>query len=168
MAKAVEQRLTRWIDPQLGELTWDGRNHVWEGLTRFAGRLVSFSIICDLVEPTREDQLAIIEPASQLLPQLPDAELELRWLGAQEIAAAVVEQQDEIELHVSEFLATLELTGISLYEGAGFHYRSPGFFPGNSISVYANADLSYDRAEVTEDPTHLSGNRPRAPGSTEE
>jgi hypothetical protein len=141
-------RLTRWLDPQLGELSWDERNQAWTGRVEFAGHTVPLDIDPGLHDPSQEEQLAIIGPARLLFGKLPPAEPELRRLAAEQVAAAVVEQQHETELPAGEFAAGLELTSISLTEGAALHYRSPEFFPGYTVTIYVNPDLSFGGAEV--------------------
>ena len=147
MADAAE-RLARWVDPQLGELVWNERGQAWSGRTEFAGRIVPFDVDPGLKDPTRQEQLAVLEPARALLAKLPAAEPELRRQAAEEVAEAVVEQQDEVELPVEKFAQSLELTHISLGESRALHYRSPEFFPGHTITVYIEADLSFGGSAV--------------------
>lgn len=135
MADASE-RLARWTDPQLGELAWDDHEQEWTGRFEFAGRLVPLSIDTGLREPDRGEQLAVIGPAAALVVRLPAAEPELRRQAAKEVAEAVAEQQDEVELTAHEFAVSLELDRICVAVGAALYYRSPEFFPGHVVTVY--------------------------------
>jgi hypothetical protein len=142
--------LTRWTDPVLGDLAWDERTLVWIGRVQFRGRTVRLELDPDRTHPTREDQLAVIEPSRIVLKGLRDAEPDLRRQGAKQIAEAVIEQQDKVEVPKEMFADTLELEGISLHGSGELHYRSPTFFPGQRVTLYFNEDLSFGDAEVYE------------------
>lgn len=74
------EHLTRWADSQLGELAWDERDQTWIGRIAFAGRLVPLAIAPGFLEPTQEEQFAVLAPAGLLLGRLTAAEPELRRL----------------------------------------------------------------------------------------
>jgi hypothetical protein len=81
------------------------------------------------------DDLQVVEP-------------QLRRQAAKQIAQAVIEQQDEVELPEDDFADSLELECISLHGCGELHYRSSDFFPGQHVTVYFNKDLSFGDAEV--------------------
>jgi hypothetical protein len=147
MAGAFD-RLTKWTDPVFGALVWDEGSLAWIGHVEFAGRSVCLELDPDRANPTREEQLAILEPSRLVLDRLHAVEPELRRQAAKQVAEAVVEQQDEVELPEEEFASTLELKCISLHGCGELHYRNSDFFPGQHVSVYFNEDLSFGGAEV--------------------
>ena len=65
------ERLERWTDPVLGEFTWDPSG-VWLGAWAFNGRTVQLVLDPDNTDPTREEQLAVFEPARPVLARLPE------------------------------------------------------------------------------------------------
>jgi hypothetical protein len=141
-------RLTRWTDPVFGDLVWDEGDCVWIGRVEFAGRTVRLELDPDRKDPTQEEQLAVVEPSRIVLDALRGEESKLRRQAAKQIAEAIVEQQDEVELPEEDFTNTLELECISLHGCWELQYRSPDFFPGQHITVYFNEDLSFGDAEV--------------------
>src|SRR4051812_36497644 len=144
------EKLTRWTDPELGALEWDDRDGVWVARALFGGREVRLELDPDAKAPSRDEQLAVIAPAAKLLVALRLAEPGLRRQAADQIAEAVEEQQSEIRLARDRFAATLVLGSVSLHGSGELHYRSDEFFPGQSITVYFEDDLSFGGAEVYE------------------
>lgn len=147
MAKANE-RIPRWTNPLLGELIWDERDQAWAGRVEFAGRVVPLSVDTGRRDPDHEERLAAVGPAPAFLQRLAAAEPAMRRQAAEEVAAAVGEQQDEVVLPADEFAATLELDEVSVCAGAALHYRSPAFFPSQVVTVYVNTGLSFGGAGV--------------------
>lgn len=147
MAEASE-RLSQWSDPVFGDLVWDERSLAWIGQVEFAGRPIRLELDPDLTAPTREEQLAIIEPSRSVLDGLRVVEAGLRRQAAKQIAQAVIEQQNEVELPEDEFANNLELECISIHGCGEIHYRSPAFFPGQHITVFFNEDLTFGDAAV--------------------
>lgn len=146
-------RLVRWTDPVLGDFAWDEAGMVWDGLCELNGRLARLELDPDRTAPTREEQLAVFEPAREILDRLRAAEPELRRRAAAQIAAAVVSQQPRrgrVELPEGRFADGLELEVVSIHGCGELHYRSPEFFPGRRVTVYFNADLSFGDAAVYE------------------
>jgi hypothetical protein len=148
-------RLQRWTDPVLGDLAWDDAEAVWNGSCEFGGQVVRLQLDPDNPDPTRDEQLAVIEPSRAVLDRLRQVELEFRRRAAAQIAAAVVSQQPRgrgrVTLPEDRFAAGLELETISIHGCGELHYRSPEFFPGWRVTVYFNEDLSFGDAEVYED-----------------
>ncbi len=147
MARASD-RLTQWSDMVLGDLTWDEHALAWISRIRFGEWIVRLVLDPDRTHPTREDQLAVVESSRIMLEGLRDVEPVLRRQGAEQIAQAVIEQQDEVELPKEVLADTLELECISLHGSGELHYRSPVFFPGQRVTVYFNEDLSFGDAAV--------------------
>ena len=147
-------RLDRWIDPILGELTWHEVGKVWKGSCEFNGRVVRLELDRDDTDPSRAEQLAVIEPSRSILERLRDAESEFRRRAAEQVADAVVSQQlrgrGRVTLREDEFADGLELEMVSIHGCGELHYGSPEFFPGWIVTVYFNADLSFGDAEVYE------------------
>jgi len=142
------EKLMRWTDSELGELTWE--DGVWVGRTQFGGREVRLEIDPDRKAPTLDEQLAAIKPARHLLAALRAAEPELRRQASAQIAEAVAEQRPVPDLLGDRFAATLALESVCLHGCGELHYRSAEFFPGELITVYFNDDLSFGDAEVYE------------------
>jgi len=153
MAKASE-RLNRWTDSILGDLNWDEGDVVWNGSCEIGGRVVRLQLDPDRRDPTREEQLAVVEPSRAVLDRLRQAEPELRRHAAKQIAASVVSQQPEgrkqIGLPEGRFASGLELQLVSIHGCGELHYHSAEFFPGCCVTVYFNADLTFGDAEVYE------------------
>lgn len=145
--------LDRRHDPVFGEMTWDTDDLAWKGLVRFGHRTVSISLDPGLTAPSAAEQLAVIEPARRLFDGLPVVELELQRQAAVQIAEAVAEQdaeqEENAELLLSRFAASLELEEISLQDcGGALHYRSPEFFPGQHVTIFFDEVLAFGGAEV--------------------
>src|SRR5262249_24412263 len=141
-------RLTQWTDPVFGDLVWDERSRAWTGRVEFAGRIVDLELDTDRKNPTREEQLAVMEPSRRVLEGLRAVEPELRGQAAKQAAEAVMQQQEDGDLPEEDFANSLELECISLHGCGELHYRSPDFFPGWLVTVYFNEDLSFGDAEV--------------------
>jgi hypothetical protein len=141
-------RLTRLTDPVFGDLVWEEGDRVWIGRVEFAGRTVRLELDPDRTNPTQEEQLAVVEPSRIMLDGLRREESKLRQQAAKQVAEAIVQQQDEVELPEEDFANTLELVCISLHGCGELQYRSPDFFPGQHVTVYFNEDLSFGDAEV--------------------
>jgi hypothetical protein len=142
-------RLTRLADAEFGDLEWtiDG----WAGRVDFNGRVVRLELDPDRKQPSREDQLAVIEPSRRFLAEVRDAEPSLRREAVGQIADAVGEQQSATELPREQFENSLALEMVSLHgSGGALHYRSDEFFPGQVITVFFGADLSDVEASVYE------------------
>jgi hypothetical protein len=144
----ASDRLTRWADPVFGDLAWDEGALAWIGCVQFGGRSVGLELDPDRTQPTREDQLAVREPSRITLETLRDVEPDLRRQAAEQIAEAVIEQQNQVELPKEGFADTLELECISLHGSGELHYRSSRYFPGQHVTVYFNEDWSFGDAEV--------------------
>lgn len=142
--------LTHWSDPVLGELVWDQANSVWTGSLSFVGRAVRLELDPDRKNPTRDEQLAVVEASRKTLAALEKVEPKLRRQAAREIAEAVASQGSRSRLPQRRFADTLELEIVSLHGCGELHYRSPEFFPGWRVTIYFDEDLSFGDAEVYE------------------
>jgi hypothetical protein len=153
MAEASE-RLGRWSDPVLGDLTWDETGAVWNGSCVFGGRVARLQLDPDSTDPTRDEQLAVVEPSRAVLDRLRHVEPEFRRRAAEQIAAAVGSQQPpghgRVALPEGRFAEGLELQAVCIHGCGELHYRSPEFFPGRVVTVFFNEDLSFGDAEVYE------------------
>lgn len=149
-------RLEWWSDPVLGDLVWDEGGAVWNGSCDIGGRLVRLQLDPDRRDPSREDQLAVIEPSRAVLNRLRQLEPGFRRRAAARIAAAVVSQQprgpSRVTLPEGRFADGLELETVSVHGCGELHYRSPEFFPGWRVTIYFNTDLSFGDAELYELP----------------
>jgi|GEM_PF-2301626 len=142
-------RLIKLADPELGNLEWtvDG----WVGRVEINGRVVRLELDPDRENPSRAEQLAIIEPSRRFLAAVRAAEPSLQGEAVGQIADAVAEQQSAVELARDPFKNSLALEAISLHgSGGALHYRSDSFFPGQTITVFFNSDLSDVEASVYE------------------
>lgn len=144
----ASDRLTRWTDPVFGDLVWEERSLAWVGRVEFEGRTVRLELDPDRTNPSREEQLAVVEPSRKLLHGLRTMEPELRRQTAKQVAEAVIQQKDDVKLPADEFENTLELECISLHGCGELHYRSPDFFPGLHVTVFFNEDLSFGDSAV--------------------
>ncbi|SRR5579871_2074282 len=151
MADASEL-LMQWTDPVLGDLRWDKAGKVWIGSCDFNGRVVRLELDPDHTNPTRDIQLAIIEPSRSILGRLPQIEPQFRRQAAEQIAEAVASQEPqgrkEPALPEERFADELELEMISIHSCGELHYRSPAFFPDSVVTIYFNEDLSFGDAAV--------------------
>jgi hypothetical protein len=147
-------RLQRWTDPVLGDLAWDQAGAVWNGSCEFGGRVVPLQLDPDNRDPTRDEQLAVVERSRAMLDRLRQVEPEFRRRAAAQIAAAVVSQQPRGRgrgtLPEGRFADGLELEKVSIHRCGELHYRSPEFFPGWRVTIYFNEDLAFGDAEVYE------------------
>jgi len=146
---AKSNRLTRLADAEFGDLEWTV--DVWVGRVEFNGRVVRLELDPDREDPSRDEQLAVIEPSRRFLATVRAAEPALRREAIGQIADAVAEQQSEIELPREQFEDSLTLETVSLHgSGGALHYRSEEFFPGQFVTVFFDADLSNVEASVYE------------------
>jgi hypothetical protein len=139
---------TRWTDSVLGDLVWDEEDRVWDGQVRFLGRVVDIELDPDRKEPTREDQLAVIEHSRGVLERLAAVEDQLRHRAAERIAGPAREQQSDVALPSVEFAESLALARVSLHGSGELHYRSDKFLPESVITVFFEEDLRFGGAEA--------------------
>ena len=142
----ADSKLTEWTDAELGRLVWDASDAVWVGRTDFAGREVRIEIDPDRKDPSREEQVAAIEPARSLLARVRANESDLRRQAAEQIGEAAGAPKSEIK----RFAETAVLETISLHGSGALHYRSEEFLPGGRITVHFDEDLSNVEAEAYE------------------
>ncbi len=149
-ADVAPERIVRWADDFLGELSWDGLSYSCEGQLPFQGRTVRLDLWLIEGAPTAEEFQTLINMWRELPERLPAAEPALRRQAAERLAEAVLDYGAENGLPREEFLENLELLLIRLSnDGEGeLRYISPKFFGIQPITISCDVDLSFQEVEV--------------------
>ena len=137
--------LTRWSDPILGELGWGEADRAWRGTTTLAGRVVRLSLGPLRDAPSRDGQIALIEPSRALLDRLRGAEPDLRRRAAERLAEQVYEPKAQGEWLPEDIAASLELEEVCLQGKDGLlHYSWPEHPPRSTVLVFFDEHLEFE------------------------